>query len=253
MLAYARIKVQEKSWNQGEAKVKKTTFVRLSDDMMNSKIIRKTLVEEVADRIREDIRSSKLTVNHKLPTEVELSQHFGVGRSTVREAIRMLVHAGILRVQQGVGTFVEAVTGIHEPFLKRVKRADHKDLDEVRKLLEMKIAEKAARNRTEDDMEAMVAFLELRRVAADANDLPACVDADIHFHTSLAIASRNELLTELYQTLAAQLKKWFIEQMNSTDSFVKTQELHEKLLDCVKKKDSAGAWKQAEKIINFRD
>ncbi len=221
--------------------------------MMNSKIIRKTLADEVADRIREEILSSRLEVDQKLPTEAVMSQRFGVGRSTVREAVRMLVHAGILRVQQGVGTFVEAVTGIHEPFLKRVKRADHEDLDEVRKLLEMKIAEKAARNRTESDMEAMAAFLELRNQAADAKDLPACVEADIHFHMALARASQNELLAELYQTLAAQLKRWFIEQMDSTDSFVRTQELHEKLFDCVKKKDCAGAWKQAEKIINFRD
>ncbi len=221
--------------------------------MMSSKIIRKTLADEVADRIREEILSSKLEVDQKLPTEAVMSQRFGVGRSTVREAVRMLVHAGILRVQQGVGTFVEAVTGIHEPFLKRVKRADHEDLDEVRKLLEMKIAEKAARNRTESDMEAMAAFLELRNQAADAKDLPACVEADIHFHTALAWASQNELLAELYQTLAAQLKRWFIEQMDSTDSFVRTQGLHEKLFDCVKRKDCAGAWKQAEKIINFRD
>ncbi len=232
---------------------KRSIFVRLSDDMMNSKITRKSLADEVAEKIRQDILSSTFEVNEKLPTEAVLGQRFGVGRSTIREAIRMLVHAGILRARQGVGTFVEAVTGIHEPFLKRVKRAGHEDLDEVRKLLELKIAEKAAANRTEQDLQAMARFLALREQAANTNDLAACVEADIQFHTSLANASRNELLAELYQTLAIQVKKWFITRMDSTESFIKTQALHEDLLYLIREKDGAGAWKQAEKIINFRD
>ena len=117
--------------------------------MMTSIINKKSLAEEVAEQLRTAINNGTYKVDEQLPTEPELMKQFGVGRSSVREAIRILANSGLLRVQQGVGTFIEAHAGITEPFHQRLKRAEAPDLDEVRQLLEMKIAEKAAANRTD--------------------------------------------------------------------------------------------------------
>lgn len=95
---------------------------------INTTIQKKSLAEEVSSLIREQINDGKLTKGEKLPTEPELMKLFGVGRSTVREAIKMLVNMGYLSVQQGRGTFVESVTETNEPFHQRLKRADIQEL-----------------------------------------------------------------------------------------------------------------------------
>src|ERR1700744_6399261 len=118
---------------------------------MGDFINKKSLAEEVASRLQEQISLGRYKVNEQLPIEPELMKSFGVGRSTIREAIKTLVNSGLLRVQQGLGTFVQQTTG-NEPMDQRLKRASIQDLDEVRQLLEMKIAEKAAINTSEKDI-----------------------------------------------------------------------------------------------------
>lgn len=113
-------------------------IIRLIMDI-NTTIQKKSLAEEVSSLIREQINDGKLTKGEKLPTEPELMKLFGVGRSTVREAIKMLVNMGYLSVQQGRGTFVESVTETNEPFHQRLKRADIQELREVRDIIEAPI------------------------------------------------------------------------------------------------------------------
>ena len=129
-------------------------IIRLIMDI-NTTIQKKSLAEEVSSLIREQINDGKLTKGEKLPTEPELMKLFGVGRSTVREAIKMLVNMGYLSVQQGRGTFVESVTETNEPFHQRLKRADIQELREVRDIIEAPIARLAAQRRTKTDLENM--------------------------------------------------------------------------------------------------
>jgi DNA-binding FadR family transcriptional regulator len=191
-----------------------------------------------------------LKPNEQLPTEAELTHSLGVGRSTLREAVKILVHSGLIRVQQGVGMFVEENRGIKEPFSQRLQRVDNEDMDEVRKLLEMKIAEKAATKRTKVDIQKMKQALETRKKMADLNDLPGCVGADIEFHLAIATASKNDILSELYHTLSIHLKKWFVELYNNTNIFKETQRLHEQLLESIIQQDAKKAWNAAARIID---
>ena len=73
---------------------------------VNETIRKKSLAEEVAELIKRQIDEGKLKENEKLPVESELAKLFGVGRSSIREAVRILSSMGLLNVQQGRGTFV---------------------------------------------------------------------------------------------------------------------------------------------------
>jgi len=218
--------------------------------MMNSKIQKQSLAEEVAGRIRSQIMEGGYQDGQQLPTEPELMKKFGVGRSSVREAVRILANSGLLRVQQGVGTFIQKHTGIAEPLLQRLKRSKGEELDEVRQLLEMKIAEKAALNRTNKDIKKMRAALDKRTIAANNGLVEECIQADIDFHTCIAEASGNDILADLYKSFAVHLKSWFIERHISVDSFKTTTKLHEDLLRSIYDGDSRQAWANASKIIN---
>jgi DNA-binding FadR family transcriptional regulator len=216
---------------------------------MKTLIHKKSLAEEVAAKVQEQIALGHYKINEKLPIEAELMKSFGVGRSSIREAMKILANSGLLRIQQGVGTFVERLDSTREPMDQRLMRAKVQDLDEVRQLLELKIAEKAAINRSEDDILEMRMHLENRMIAANAGNIEECVEADIQFHVAIAKASKNEILADLYKCAAVHLKKGFLHLYADTKIFQDTYAIHEQLLESIIAKDSKKAWNTVEKII----
>jgi len=211
-------------------------------------IKKNSLADEVAQRLQEQISLGTYKPGEKLPTEPALMQEYGVGRSSIREAVRILANSGVLRVQQGLGTFVEESAGISEPLSQRLKRADADDLDEVRLLLEIKVAQKAAENRTAADIEKMEEFLRQRKEAAAVDDTTASIEADINFHIAIAEACGNSFLTDLYKTVAHHLKKHFLLQFKNAASFRETQHLHKNLLNSIIAQDANKAWQWAQRI-----
>jgi DNA-binding FadR family transcriptional regulator len=222
--------------------------------MMNtnsSPLKRLSLAEEVADRLQELISSGKYMVAQQLPTEPELMLQFAVGRSSIREAVKILAHRGLVRVQQGLGTFVASQTGSGEALSQRLQRADFKDLNEVRFLLEIKIAEKAAMSRTNKEIEKMKNFLKKRFEYAAAGQLEACIQADINFHNTVAEAAKNEIMRDLYGTVAEHMKKSFAVRYRNTNSFMESQHLHDALLQSIIDKDASMALVWATKISHL--
>ena len=129
-------------------------------------IQRKSLADMIAETLKQQITEGTYRAGDKLPTEPELMKTFGVGRSSVREAVKLLVNMGVVRVQQGSGTFV-AVPSNNDDVNIKMSTADRTELDEVRKILDIAIVEKAVARRTEKDIERMRASLEKRKVNAE--------------------------------------------------------------------------------------
>jgi DNA-binding FadR family transcriptional regulator len=212
-------------------------------------IKKRNLADELASLLVQKISEGEFPVGDRLPTEPELMAMFGVGRSTVREAIRNLSQTGLVRVQQGLGTFVEKVRQTPDESLsERMLRAKGLELNEIRKLIELKIAEKAATNRSDGDIEMIRTHLETRKAMALANIPDKCIQADINFHLSIAFAAKSEFLLELYKTLAEHLQSYFMELYISTESFVATQQMHESLLQSIVDQEPKLAWEWAAKI-----
>lgn len=216
---------------------------------MKTLIHKKSLAEEVASKIQEQIAEGYYKINEKLPIETELMTSFGVGRSSIREAMKLLSNSGLLKIKQGLGTFVQEINSTREPMNDKLMRAKVQDIDEVRQLLELKIAEKAALNRTEDDIIAMKQHLANRLKAANDGLLEECIEADVQFHIAIAQASKNEILADLYQSVAIHLKKGFLELYPDTHVFQNTYVIHEQLLESIIAKDSKKAWNTVAKII----
>ena len=210
---------------------------------------RHNLADAVVSKLQQQLSLGEYQAGQKLPSEPELMQQFGVGRSTIREAIRILANTGLLSVRQGSGTFVEIQNGIAEPLSQRLRRANAGDLDEVRQLLEIKAAEKAALHRTKKDIEKMRSLLKRRDMAAKAGDTEEAIRVDIQFHIAIAAASRNDILADLYRTFAEQVSRHFLEVHHSTESFIQSQSWHESLLTSIVDQDPRKAWQWAAKIL----
>jgi GntR family transcriptional regulator, transcriptional repressor for pyruvate dehydrogenase complex len=125
------------------------------------------LVEQAAERLREQIADGQWPVGAKLPGETTLATSLGVGRSTVREALRALAGAGLVRSRQGAGVFVIASRPV-EDWPGRLRRAALVDVYEVRAMLEVQAARIAAVRRTPEDAVALRAALAARTAAARA-------------------------------------------------------------------------------------
>jgi DNA-binding FadR family transcriptional regulator len=216
---------------------------------MKTIIHKKSLAEEVASKLQEQISEGYYKINDKLPIETELMKSFGVGRSSIREAMKLLSNSGLLKIKQGLGTFVQEINSTREPMNDKLMRAKVQDIDEVRQLLELKIAEKAALNRTDDDIKAMKLHLANRVKAAKEGLLEECIEADVQFHIAIAEASKNEILADLYQSVAIHLKKGFLELYPDIQIFQNTYSIHEQLLESIIAKDSKKAWNTVAKII----
>jgi GntR family transcriptional regulator, transcriptional repressor for pyruvate dehydrogenase complex len=168
---------------------------------------RSPLVELAVSQLREQVLSGQWPVGGRLPAETELAQRLEVGRSTVREAVRALVHAGLLETRQGSGTYVRSLTpgADWEP---RLRRAAVLEAYEVREALEVQAARLAAGRRTDADIEALRTCL-AERDSARGEDA-RFVEADLAFHRAVVAAAHNPLLSEMFGSFAAVLREALI-------------------------------------------
>lgn len=211
-------------------------------------IQKKSLADMIAETLKQQITEGTYRVGYKLPTEPELMKTFGVGRSSVREAVKLLVNMGVVRVQQGSGTFV-AVPSNNDDVNIKMSTADRTELDEVRKILDIAIVEKAVARRTEKDIERMRASLEKRKVNAEKGLLEECIEADLNFHIAIADAAHNRILADIYRSAATHLLSEFNRIYNGTDCFINSQTSHEKLLKHIIAGDLKNARKTATIIV----
>ncbi len=167
---------------------------------------RSPLVELAVRQLHEQLHAGRWEVGTRLPAEPELAQQLGVGRSTLREAVRALAHAGMLETRQGSGTYVRSLDpgSGWEPLLRR---AAVLEVYEVREALEVQAARLAADRRTDAD----VADLRTRLAARDSARQHArdsrFVEADLAFHRTVIAAAHNRLLMDMFESFASVLRE----------------------------------------------
>ena len=202
---------------------------------------RSPLADLAVSQLREQVLSGQWPVGSRLPAETELAQRLEVGRSTVREAVRALVHAGLLETRQGSGTYVRSVTpgAGWEP---RLRRAAVLDVYEVRQALEMQAARLAALRRTEADVVTLRKCLAEREHArAHARDA-SFVESDLAFHRSVVAAAQNPLLAEMFDSFGAVLREALAAVISDSDlDNLSADPTHGRLAAAIEAGDAAAA------------
>ncbi|GAA1257591.1 FadR/GntR family transcriptional regulator [Sphaerisporangium rubeum] len=167
---------------------------------------RASLVDQVIEQLKDQITSGSWQMHAKIPTETVLAEQLGVGRNTVREAVRALTHAGLLECRQGDGTYVRATSELSGAMARRLRAAEHMEILEVRRALEIEAAKLAAVRRTEGDIELIEAALKRRDQAWMAADTDTFVEADLAFHIAVVEATHNRVLIDLYKDFSTALR-----------------------------------------------
>jgi len=105
--------------------------------------IKKTLPEQVMEKLENEIITGRYAIGGKIPPEPELVQYFKVSRNSVREAVQSLIHAGILEARQGSGTYVIATSRFKIELAKLYDKCETKEINELRAVLGKFIAKTA--------------------------------------------------------------------------------------------------------------
>ena len=162
---------------------------------------RSALSTRVTELFRSQVTDGHWPLSSKIPTEAELVAWSGAGRNTVREAISSLVQAGILRREQGRGTFVVSTSDLRSSVSRRVAATSRRDSLELRLALDAASARIAAVRRTEADTERLATLLDERRRAWACGDAHERVRADSALHRAVVGATHNALMQDVYEGL----------------------------------------------------
>ena len=192
-----------------------------------------------AQQIQDLIRTGQLNEGDRLPSERELSEYLGVSRTVVREAIKLLKAVGLVRVKQGVGTFIaEPGPDVLEAPLVAFMGSGPKvisDLHQAREILEPAIVALAAQSVTEEQIERLQQAM--REMEENILHLRKHIEADQRFHSILAEATNNSILQLFSYSIVDLTQKERHLSFASPGATERGCYHHHRILDAVKARD----------------
>lgn len=196
----------------------------------------------VTEFILDNIREGNYCIGDKLPSERELMELLGVGRSSVRESLSTLVDMNIIEKRMGIGVFVKQ-TQVHTLVDRNVISAlldekVSKDLLDFRLMIEVEACAKAARIATEEDLLKMEKAIRMHREVIIQNEFT--LESDLLFHQSIVEAVGNNVLKNVYESISDLLISIRKDLLKSEDK-EKSLRYHEKIYNAIKSKDSEEA------------
>lgn len=224
--------------------------------MLSHQESRRRLSERIADQLQHDIVHQGLVPNHRLPTEVELMDRYGVSRTVVREAAKLLVQRGLVTVAPGRGMVVAEFDGaqIAEQFSLVMLASDgtFEQLLELRLALEVQIATAAAQHATDDQLdrlESSVSTGENLVRTSGAVDSEAYLDADMTFHETFAEASHNPFFLLVCRPINTFLRSHYRHREHYPSDPTRTLEEHREILEALRRGDTFGARQATEEHL----
>ncbi|MBW2017650.1 MAG: FadR family transcriptional regulator [Deltaproteobacteria bacterium] len=193
----------------------------MSKKLPFKQVKRAHLYEEVANQIKMAIFDGVLEPGDSLPSERELAEMFGVGRPTIREALRILHLMGLIEINRGIrGSTVREIKLTqyletlreHLSYLINVDDQSIQNLWEVRKYVELGIAHSAARNATEEDFEELERLI--KEMEACGTDTHAYFPFATEFHKKIALASGNSIFYIIWSMFHDILLKGYMPHLD---------------------------------------
>ena len=200
--------------------------------------------EKVAGSIQREILLGNLEPGQRLPSETELAKQFNVGRSAIREALKVLELTGLLYVKRGYngGTFVkppDPADAFASTTHIGTATTGWEQLMEARKLIEVRTAELASVRAETEEVAALGEDLERIRIATG---IPArFIEEDVIFHLRIAEASKNEVFFTVITSVRISLKKETNQLIAQEGALEEILQDHAEICDRIAARDPVGA------------
>lgn len=197
------------------------------------------------------IAEGRLKPGDKLPPERELAEIFGVSRSSVRDAIRVLEVQGLVEPRHGDGTVVREIPidRLVRPLADAVSAGKDRlaDLFDMRKMLEPPLARAAAFRATDEDVRALEQIVEHQTGRARAGEF--ALEDDTEFHYRIAVAAKNQVVLRIMDTLMDLLRDSRARSLQGAGRAEKSLEGHRRILDAITRRDPEAAAQQMRRHI----
>ena len=203
-----------------------------------------SIIDQVIKQIENSILKGEHPIGSKLPAELRQCQDLGVGRSTVREAYRMLQAIGLVELRPGKGAFVKnnhrsTQESIREWFIE--KKSELTDLMEVRMAVEPLAVSLAIRKGTVQQIAQIEEIhKQFEKASADANTIQL-VEFDESFHTAIVKASNNHLLIKINELISDAFKDYRGNAFAKAENYQHASEPHSRIVRAIKLKDEQAA------------
>src|SRR6516164_5465640 len=199
------------------------------------------VLREIIASLARRVLSGEIPPREYLPKESVLCDQYGVSRTVIREATKVLESKGLLRSRSRVGTQVLDVKqwNMLDPDLLAWSGPAFRDpgftnsLMEARRIIEPAAAELAAERAGPRDLAAMDDACQRMR-ASLPNDVEACSEADMDFHTALLVSSHNHVLIQLASVIRASLRALFEITTHLGSAHEQALHLHESVVEAVR-------------------
>ena len=208
------------------------------------KIDKLSLIDEVVKRISDLIRTGEYSAGDKLPAEEMIRKQLGVGRSTVREALRVLQAYGVVELRSGKGAFVQDKSDytykmVREWFME--KESELHELFEVRLAIETTAIPLAIERGADVQIERIQKIHERFQACVDAKNNIELAALDEAFHKAIVDAANNRYLSRINELVSDSLidyrKRSFAVKANVMNALGP----HQTIVDCIcAKKADAG-------------
>ncbi len=207
-----------------------------------------SVVQRIINSLTDGMISGELKPGDKLPTEPELSAAFGVARTSVREATKILSYLGVLESKRSEGTFIS--NGFKESMIDPMvygiilnQGRDFESLMELRELTEAGILRLSMRKRSEKGMALVQQRLDALKDAIAAENQEAAFEADNAFHDAVAALSENSLVMKIDQivrVLTYAVRRETVMTMIGSGRGYELLQAHEKIYEILENRDEQG-------------
>lgn len=213
-------------------------------------VARPRLYVQLVERLLAYVADRGLEPGERLPTERDLAKRLGVSRASVAQAVVALEVQGILAVRQGDGIYLLRRADPHESIDELVKRRQRlPEILEARETLEVKISTLAAERRTDADLAAMDAALDMmeREIAAGGHGY----DGDMRFHGAVTEAAHNPVLSVLMNLLAGSIEETRRESLAQPGRPPQSLRSHRRISEAIRLGDPGKAARAARSHIRL--
>ena len=221
---------------------------------MEVKKVSNNAVQQIIDAFTGSLTSGTLKPGDQIPTEVELSERFGVARNTVREAIKILVAMGVLEIRRPVGTFVcEAFSEtMMNPLLYGIilGRGDsYEELMDLREIMETGSMLTVIRNAGDEELLSLADPLAALRNACMRQDpsVEEVFEKDDAFHDAVNAMTHNRMVERIAATVRTMTHDMRHESVRMMVEAGRAEELylaHEKLYQILQARDVSGVYNE---------
>ena len=189
----------------------------------------------------------RFSVGDKLPNEIELSEELNVSRTTLREAVRILVAYNLLEIRRGKGTYVTKKVLEQPQDLEQLStvKVNAKDLYEMRLIFEPEAAYLAAVRGTDAEIKRILDYG--KRIEDEIRNGKDRTEDEHSFHKAIAQATHNEFMNKLMPILYQAISKGVVLSAQSKNAINNTIGDHRMIMEFLEQRNAEGA-KNAMKI-----